>query len=58
LRVNLVLTQRGVGVGDTGHFPAASAVIGCGRVDRRADEVFTHQFVGVAMRDAFGWSSV
>ena len=53
LRVNLVLTQRGVGVGDPGHLPAGSAVIECGHVDRRADEVFPHQLVGVATCDAF-----
>ena len=51
-RVNLVLAQYGVGVGDPGHLPAASAVIGCRHVDRRADEVLAHQLAGVASGDA------
>ncbi len=52
-RVDVVLRQREVGVGDPGHLLGAGAVVGRRHVDRRTDEALAEELVGVAAGDPF-----
>ena len=50
-RVNLIASKRLIGVGDPRHLAGACPQIGCGDVDRGAQEILLDQLVGIAAGD-------